>query len=106
MIEVNLYTLASGDLVGFRLSGHSGYAESGSDIVCSAVSSAGLMAANTITEIMKIPAETTAENGNILLKIFSANAVACRDILQGFKLHMLLMEEQYSDYMMVKTTEV
>ena len=106
MIEVNLYTLADGDLVGFRLSGHSGYAESGSDIVCSAVSSAGLMVANTITEIMKIPAEATAEDGNICLRIFSAQATACRDILQGFRLHMLLMEEQYSDYIVVKLTEV
>ena len=106
MIEVNLYTLANGDLVGFRLSGHSGYAESGSDIVCSAVSSAGLMTANTVTEIMKIPAEATAEDGNIYLRIFSDSATACRDVLQGFKLHMLLMEEQYSDYMTVKTTEV
>ncbi len=106
MIEVNLYTLANGELVGFRLSGHSGYAESGSDIVCAAISSAGLMAANTITEIMKISAEATAEDGNIYLRVFSNQALACRDILQGFKLHMLLMEEQYSDYIMVKTTEV
>ena len=106
MIEVSLYTLADGDMVGFRLRGHSGYAESGSDIVCSAVSSAGLMTANTVTEIMKISAETQADEGNIMLRIFSEDAALCRDVLQGFRLHMLLLEEQYPDYIIVKTTEV
>lgn len=106
MIEVSLYTLADGDMTGFRLKGRSGYAESGSDIVCSAVSSAGLMTANTVTEIMKISAETQADEGNIMLRIFSEDAALCRDVLQGFRLHMLLLEEQYPDYIIVKTTEV
>ena len=106
MIEVSLYTLADGDMTGFRLKGHSGYPESGSDIVCSAVSSAGLMTANTVTEIMKISAETQADEGNIMLRIFSEDAALCRDVLQGFRLHMLLLEEQYPDYIIVKTTEV
>ena len=98
--------MAEGDLVGFRLKGHSGYAESGSDIVCSAVTSAALMTANTVTEILKVPAEAEAEEGNIMLRVFSKDAVTCRDVLQGFKLHMLLLEEQYSDYIVVNNTEV
>ncbi|MEE0857877.1 MAG: ribosomal-processing cysteine protease Prp [Acutalibacteraceae bacterium] len=106
MIEISLFTLAEGDLVGFRLKGHSGYAESGSDIVCSAVTSAALMTANTVTEILKVPAEAEAEEGNIMLRVFSKDAVTCRDVLQGFKLHMLLLEEQYSDYIVVNNTEV
>ena len=106
MIEINFFTLAKGALVGFRLSGHSGYAQSGNDIVCAAVSSAGFMTANTITDVIKVSAETEVEDGNLMLRVFSKDAVACRDILQGFKLHMLLLEEQYSDYLIVKTTEV
>lgn len=106
MIEVNFFTLAKGELVGFRLSGHSGYAQSGSDIVCAAVSSAGFMTANTVTDVIKVSAETEAEDGNLMLRVFQKDAVACRDILQGFKLHMLLLEEQYPDYLIVKTTEV
>lgn len=42
----------------------------------------------------------------MLLRVFQKDAVACRDILQGFKLHMLALEEQYSDYMIVNNTEV
>ena len=64
------------------------------------------MTANTVTEIMKISAETQADEGNIMLRIFSEDAALCRDVLQGFRLHMLLLEEQYPDYIIVKTTEV
>lgn len=106
MIEASLYTTAKGELVGFHLTGHSGYAEIGSDIVCAAVSSAAYMTANTITDIIKVSAEVEVADGDIMLRVFSKDAVACRDILQGFKLHMLQLEEQYSEYVIVKTTEV
>ena len=39
---------SKGLLVGFSFSGHSGYAESGSDIVCAAVSSAVQLTANML----------------------------------------------------------
>ncbi|MEE1076595.1 MAG: ribosomal-processing cysteine protease Prp [Acutalibacteraceae bacterium] len=108
MTKVNLLTLANGDLVGFRITGHSGFAESGSDIVCSAISSAAYMTANTVTEIIKVSAEIDVNeaDGGMLLRVFQKDATACRDILQGFKLHMLALEEQYSDYMIVNNTEV
>lgn len=106
MIEASLYTTAKGELVGFHLTGHSGYAEIGNDIVCAAVSSAAYMTANTITDVIKVPAEVEVADGDIMLRVFSKDAVACRDILQGFKLHMLQLEEQYSEYVIVKTTEV
>ena len=108
MTRVNLLTLASGDLVGFRITGHSGFAESGSDIVCASISSAAYMTANTITEIIRVSAEIDVDenDGAMLLRVFQKDATACRDILQGFKLHMLALEEQYSDYMIVNNTEV
>ena len=108
MTKVNLLTLANGDLVGFRINGHSGFAESGSDIVCASISSAAYMAANTITDIINVSAEIDVDEkkGSMLLRVFQKDAVACRDILQGFKLHMLALEEQYSDYMIVNNTEV
>lgn len=108
MTRINLLTLANGELVGFRITGHSGFADSGSDIVCSAISSVAYMVANTITEVIRVSAEidVNEENGDMLLRVFQKDATACRDILQGFKLHMLALEEQYSDYMIVNNTEV
>ena len=39
MIRVTIYKTARHEYVGFDLSGHAGYAESGQDIVCAAVNS-------------------------------------------------------------------
>ncbi len=39
--------------VSFRVSGHSGYAEKGNDIVCAAVSSAVQLTVNGITEVVR-----------------------------------------------------
>ncbi len=108
MTRINLLTLANGELVGFRITGHSGFAESGSDIVCASISSVAYMVANTITDVIRVSAEidVNEDNGDMLLRVFQKDATACRDILQGFKLHMLALEEQYSDYMIVNNTEV
>lgn len=43
--------LKDGKTAGFSISGHSGFAPSGKDIVCAAVSSAAYFAANLLSEI-------------------------------------------------------
>ncbi|MBQ9808149.1 MAG: ribosomal-processing cysteine protease Prp [Ruminococcus sp.] len=47
MIQAKFYG-SKGNLVGFRISGHSGYAERGSDVACAAVSSAVQLTANML----------------------------------------------------------
>lgn len=106
MLETVFYTTQNGILLGFRITGHSGYSDSGSDIVCAAVSSAAYMTANTVTEILHISAEAIAEDGDIMLRVFQKDASMCQDILQGFKFHMLQLEEQYSQFINVNYTEV
>lgn len=106
MTEVNFYTAKNGELLGFHISGHSGYAEEGEDIVCAAISSAVYMVINTVTDIMHIDAEVSVDDGDAVFRILSKHAVACRDILQGLKLHLLSLEEQYCDFIIVKYTEV
>ncbi len=106
MTEVDFYTAKNGDLLGFHVHGHSGYANEGEDIVCAAVSSAVYMVINTVTDIMHIDADVEVEDGDAVFRILSKHAAACRDILQGLKLHMLSLEEQYSNFVIVKYTEV
>ena len=56
--------LKSDDIIcGFEISGHSDFAEEGSDIVCAAISSAAYMTANTVTEILHINAQVTEDDG-------------------------------------------
>lgn len=41
--------------IGFTVKGHSGYAESGNDIICAGVSSALMLTVNTITDFSVLP---------------------------------------------------
>jgi len=106
MTEVNFYTAKNGELLGFHVYGHSGFAEEGEDIVCAAVSSAVYLVINTVTDIMHIDAETEIGDGDAVFRILSKDAADCREILQGLKLHLLSLEEQYSEFIIVKYTEV
>lgn len=97
----------SGNLIcGFTVSGHSGYAEEGSDIVCSAVSSAVYMTANTITDIQHIKADVTENDGFLKMNLSKEEAEKSKVILDGLKLHLTALSEQYKKYIKVKISEV
>ena len=87
----------------FTVKGHSGYAQAGNDIVCAAVSSAVYMAANTVTEILKVDAAADVKDG--YLKFSFSGSEAATDIVRGLKLHIEELAAQYPDSIKV-TTEV
>ena len=93
-------------ICGFTVSGHSGWDEQGKDIVCAAVSSAAIMAANTITEIQHIKAEITDNDGFLNLDLSESGAKAAEDVLEGFKLHLTALSEEYPQFINVKISEV
>lgn len=93
-------------VTGFRISGHSGYADEGFDIVCSAVSSATYMTANTITEIIKATPEIEENDGELYLKLDETDAQKCAQVMQGFVLHIRSLCEQYPKYITVTISEV
>ncbi len=105
MIEVTF--ISSSDLLtGFTIKGHSGYAGEGSDIVCASVSSAAYMTANTITEVLKQDAKIKLDEAYLELRLSVGSAAVCKDIMQGFKLHITGLAQQYSKYIKVKISEV
>lgn len=107
MIRAEFFADADGYLLGFSISGHSGMAEEGSDILCAAVSSAAYMTANTVLEILRItPISLSVDEGEMLLRIAGSDARACETLFSGFKLHLLGLEEQYDGYLRVRYTEV
>ncbi|MBQ1388977.1 MAG: ribosomal-processing cysteine protease Prp [Clostridia bacterium] len=105
MTEAVFFT-ADGVISGVHVFGHSGYAEEGEDIVCAAVSSAVIMTANTLTELMDVNAEVQCSDGDIKISVPREKSEQCSIILQGLKLHLLELEKQYSDFIEVKFTEV
>ena len=107
MIRAEFFADAEGRMLGFSINGHSGMAEEGSDILCAAVSSAAYMTANTVLEILHVtPITLRVDDGDMLFRITERDARACADLLKGFKLHLLGLEEQYPDYLRVRYTEV
>ena len=101
MIFVRFLSEASGNLVGFVMEGHAGYADPGEDIV-----SVAYMTANTITEIIKADTEVAVEDGMMFVKVAAGDALRCRDLLTGLKLHLIGIEEQYPDRIQVNYLEV
>lgn len=90
-------------LSGFNMQGHSGFAEEGEDIVCAALSSAAFMTANTITEILNIKPEVLiVDDGVMELQLNSKDYVEARTILQGFRLHITALCEQYGKFIKIK----
>ena len=97
------FRFKSDDKAQFSISGHAGYAESGSDIVCAAVSSAAYMAANTITEILGVKAKASVKDGQMHFSVSDSKEAV--SIIRGLALHLEQLREQYPDHIEI-TTEV
>ena len=82
-------------IVSFELSGHSDAGEEGTDIVCSAISSAVYMAANTIIEIMKLNPETVVRDGYLKVHMNVDDARKSKVITDGLYLHLSELQNQY-----------
>ena len=105
MIDVTFF-LQDDNFIGYELKGHSDYAEFGSDIVCAAVSSAAYMTANTIIEILHINANVTENDGFMSLSLSKDEAEKSAVVLDGLRLHLTALSEQYTKYIKVKFSEV
>ncbi|MBR6070792.1 MAG: ribosomal-processing cysteine protease Prp [Ruminococcus sp.] len=84
---------SEGRYKGFRVKGHAGYADKGQDIVCSAVSSAVMLAANIITDGFMRDADVFADNDAVSCVAAAADEVS--DAVIGMlkaQLEMLLEE--------------
>lgn len=105
MVRV-VFSQHCGEPVGFLLHGHAGAGNSGSDIVCAAVSSAALMTANTVTEVLGVPAEIAERDGYLSVAIPAAYQAQCAALLRGLVLHFTALADQYPKNIQVSFTEV
>lgn len=91
---------------GFRISGHAACGQNGDDVVCAAVSSAAYLTANTITDVLHAQTSAAVDEGYLRIQIARRDVHLCRATLEGFKLHMLGLEEQYPQAIHVSYEEV
>ena len=86
----------------FRISGHSGYAEEGSDIVCAAVSAMTMLTVNNITDMFGIPSDVSVDEdtADIELKLISENEIA-HALIAGLYNELSVLANDYSEYLRV-----
>ena len=94
-----------GRITGFSVSGHSGYAEAGQDIVCAAISAVVTMAEATINEVCgaKAKVRVKEEDARITLTLPSScdEEEAVQAVLSGMMLTLISLREDYEDYIEV-----
>lgn len=95
MIKARFFT-EDNLICGYEISGHSGSAETGQDIICAFVSSAAYMAANTISEILNAEIEAEVADGYMNIRVASKLSEA-QQILEGLRLHLRSLAGDYPD---------
>lgn len=106
MIDSEFFTFSDGKKAGFRISGHSGTAEAGKDVVCAAVSSAAYLVVNTITDLLGRKVSVYVKDGFMECKIAPEDAEACSTLFEGLRLHLSALSRQYPHNIQVSDMEV
>ena len=92
-------------ITGFSVSGHSGYAEAGSDIVCAAISAAVAMAECTINDVCgaKAKVRVKEEDARISLTLPATceEEESIQAVLAGMMVTLIALQEDYSDFIEV-----
>ena len=92
-------------ITGFSISGHSGYAEAGKDIVCAAISAIVTMAEATINDVCgaKAKVRVKEEDARITLTLPAAcdEEESVQSVLAGMLLTLCNMRDEYPDFIEV-----
>ena len=92
-------------ITGFSISGHSGYAENGADIVCAAISAVVTMAEATINDVCGAKAKVRVKDEQarvtLMLPASCDEEDAVQAVLAGMMLTLINMRDDYPDYIEV-----
>ncbi len=94
-----------GRITGFTVSGHSGYSEKGSDVLCAAISAAVALTECTINDVCggKAKVRVKEEDARITLTLPASceEEDTIQDVLTGLMLYLVGLRDDYEDYMEV-----
>ena len=92
-------------ITGFSISGHSGYAEAGSDIVCAAISAVVTMAEATINDVCGAKAKVRVKDEQaritLTLPVSCDEEETVQAVLAGMMITLAGMRDDYPDYIEV-----
>ena len=92
-------------ITGFSISGHSGYAEAGSDIVCAAIPAVVTMAEATINDVCGAKAKVRVKDEQaritLTLPVSCDEEEAVQAVLAGMMIYLCGLRDEYPDYIEV-----
>ena len=104
MIRCEFFT-ENDRITGFTVSGHSGYEESGKDIVCAYVTAVVTMAEATINDVCGAKAKVRVgeDEARITLTLPTScdEEESVQAVLSGMMLYLISLREDYPDYIEV-----
>ena len=102
MVSIKIYKNQD-SYTGFECIGHAGYAESGNDIVCAAISILVINTINSIEEFTssKMDVSTDEEKGIIKIKFLKKPEKDAELLLNSMVLGIESTKKQYSDYIKI-----
>ena len=110
MIKADFYKINKTEksFVGFSIKGHSGYAESGSDIVCASVSSMVMLFINMVNDVFQCEFDfkSNEKNASVTFELAKPEDAESDDAIKGIETLcncIKAVSEEYPDF--VKVTE-
>lgn len=111
MLRVDIFRTAKGDVEGFAASGHAGYADEGSDIVCAAVSvltQTAVFALSQhagVTPAVKVDEETGFLSCRLPEQLDPVQAERAQIILESMVTGLVEVAREYGEYVELREVE-
>lgn len=108
MTDATIYKDAEGVIKGFSISGHAGYAYSGEDIVCSAIS---ILTTTTVNSVEKFTSdlfsvEVDEESGRMDFSFTDEPSSESKLLLESMVLGLRMISTEYTDFIRINIKEV
>ena len=90
-------------IIGFDVQGHSGWGESGEDIVCAAITSAVRLVEATVNDVMGMCAAVKVREADASISLRLPGGLAntaestCQNLLTGLMVYLAQLHDEYPD---------
>lgn len=90
-------------IIGFDVQGHSGWGESGEDIVCAAITSAVRLVVATVNDVMGLCAAVKVREADASISLRLPGGLAntaestCQNLLTGLMVYLAQLHDEYPD---------
>ena len=94
-------------IIGFEVSGHSGYADAGEDIVCAAVTSAVRLVEATVNDVMGLCASVKVDQQTAAISFRLPGGLAptaestCQNLMTGLMVYLAQLHDEYPEHIEV-----